>query len=440
VPVPLRRHTTASTLPALASDWSAVALRALLAAGVLAVLTVVGPQLGAFWRPSISITLFIGVVAVTALPAQAYLLAGLCGTAVLLQSNSLRTSAYHLVLITCAFFLRRRPLWLIGFLLAAILVIPKELFRRHYHEPFLHDWVNPYLLAHLFLVVLTWWSSERRGRANEPGFGAWLALLLFPSHPINPMIFAPSDLWRPRVAALRDVLTSLLLATSKAAALAIIVWAWPRGQLAQQEALALREGTLSFLSLWRSVGLSYLVVALSLSGSADVAIVIARLFGWRLKHSFRWALLAWNPIELWRRWAIYNRKVLLTLVYFPLGGGDRRRALNVMLTFAASGLVLHSGWLGSRYWEAGVAGWRDQTLYFLLQGLAVCGCLAFWRWRGKPSDADRDLRWSAGRVLGALGTQALSAWLHILILTPQLTLGDRARLMARCVGLAGWLG
>jgi hypothetical protein len=440
VPVPLRRHTTVTNEAVVVPTLAGVAARALLAAAVLGALMFIGPQLGAVWSLAISITLFVGVVAVTALPAHAYWLAGLCGVAVLVQWTALRTSIYHLALVAGAFALRRRPPLLVPFLVMGVIVIPKELFRRHYHDSFLHDWVNPFLLAHLFLVVLTWWSTQRRGRANEPGFGAWLCLLLFPAHPINPMIFAPGDVWRPRVAAARDVLSSLLILASKAVALWAITRFVPQGQLAQQNAEVLNTGALSWGQLWGRVGLSYLVCALALSGSADVAVVLARLFGWRLRHSFRWALLAWNPVELWRRWAIYNRKVLLSLVYFPLGGGDRHRLLNVMLTFAASGLVLHSGWLGSRYWEAGPAGWRDQTIYFLLQGVAVCACLTFWRWRGKSADSDRDLRWSPGRVLGAVATQALSAWLHILILTPQLSLPERVRLMARCVGLGPWLG
>jgi hypothetical protein len=437
VPVALRRHTTAPNERIVAPTLTDVVMRALLAAATLGALSLIGPTMGAVWSLWISITLFIGVVAVTVWPTRAYWLAGLCGVAVLVQWTALRTSIYHLLLVGGAFLLRRRPVLLGSFLLLTVVVIPKELFRRHYHSPLLHDWVNPFLLAHLFLVVLMWYSTQKRGRANETSFGAWLCLLLFPSHPINPMVFGPGDLWRPRLAVVRDVATSMLLVASKAAALWAIAWAWPQGQLVQQDPATLLNGSQSWLVLWRGVGLSYLVCALLLSGTADISVTIARLFGWQLPQPFRWALLAWNPVELWRRWAIYNRKALLSLVYFPLGGGDRRRTLNVMLTFAASGLLLHSGWLGSRYWETGVAGWRDQTLYFLLQGVAVCACLWFWRLRGKHADVDRELRWSFGRAAGVIATQAMSAWLHILILAPQLTLADRWRLMARCVGLEG---
>jgi hypothetical protein len=412
---------------------AAIAVRVGLGLLAGAVITLAGPQLGASWPPAILATLLVGAVAVTAVPDRAQLLAGLCGIAVLAQWVALRTAGYHLLLVGAAFVLRRRPVALGTLLVLAVMVIPKELFRRYYHQPFLHDWVNPFLLANFFLVVLAWVSADQRGRVSDASVPAWLTLLLFPTHPLNPLPFSPTDLARPRTAGAGEVLLSLLIVGTKAAALAALAWAWPRGQLGQQgSAELLGAGP---LALWRSVAHSYLACALTLSGTADLVIVVARLFGWPLPHSFRWALLAWNPVELWRRWAIYNRKVLLTLVYFPLGGGQRRRTLNVMLTFGASGLVLHAGWLGSRYWETGIAGWRDQTVYFLLQGVAVSACLLYWRWRGKDPASDRQIRWSWGRALGVAATQATSAWLHILVLAPGLTFTERWQLMARCLGL-----
>lgn len=416
-----------------ASSLKLVAARAAIAAVVLLALHVLGPQLGMVWKPVVPITLFVGIVAIWCLPRHALWVAGLCGVVVLYEWASLRAFGYHLILIAGTYLLRRQPWFLVSFLLLTIIVIPKELFRLFYHHPFRHDWVNPFLLPHLCLVVLLWWSNERRGRVADTGFSGWLCLLLFPSHPFNPLPFSPTDLWRTRTAATKDVLRGLAVFASKAGAMWLCVRLFPQGQLVHQSEAALLTAPMHHL--WAHVGLSYLVCALALSGTADIAIVVARLFGWNLGHSFRWALLAWNPVELWRRWAIYNRRLLLTLVYFPLGGGNRRRSLNVMLTFAASGLVLHSGWLGSRYWEVGAAGWRDQTLYFLMQGAAVVACLWFWRWRGKDPAADRDLRWSWGRAVTTLLTQALSAWVHIVVLAPQISLRVRLRLMLRCFGI-----
>ena len=70
------------------------------------------------------------------------------------------------------------------------------------------------------------------------------------------------------------------------------------------------------------VALNYveLVLTAAVQSVADVVIVVARLYGWPLPPPFRWALLAWNPVELWRRWGIYTRRFLLKVVYFPLLG------------------------------------------------------------------------------------------------------------------------
>src|SRR5262249_28835576 len=158
---------------------------------------------------------------------------------------------------------------------------------------------------------------------------------------------------------------------------------------------------------------------------ADLAILVARLYGWPLASPFRFALLAWNPSELWRRWGLYNRKWLLQMFYFPLGGSQRHRTLNVMATFLGSALVLHTGWFGAKVWELGRAGWRDETAYFLLQGLLVCGWLA-WRDR-RPRDAggdDHQLRLTWRRAAGTAATQAASALVHVVILAQALPFAD----------------
>jgi len=414
----------------------AFVLYALLAAAVVAALAIAGPELGLSWSWGISVTLWLGALAVRLFPEHAQLAAGLTGVAVLAQWTALRYLAYHLLLVSGAFLLRRRPLALVALVAVGAFVIPKELFRVFYHWVFLHDWLSPFLLAHFLLVLAYWWREQQRGVVPEPGdttFANWLVLFLFPTGPMNPMNFAPSHLWRARNAELGAVLQTLLLVASKALTVMLVARLLPGNRLSDQTGAALLAR--SWPGLWLSVFHSYLYVALTLSGTADLVILVARLYGWRLPHSFRWALLAWNPVELWRRWAIYNRRLLLTLVYFPMGGSERHRMLNVLVTFLASGLVLHSGWVGSKYWELGVGGWRDQTVYFLIQGLAVCACLGWWRLIGKDPRADKDLRWSPARVLATVATQVFSAWVHILVLAPDVSWGDRWHLMARCFGL-----
>ena len=406
--------------------------RLLLMAVAMAAATLAAPALGMQWGVGLSLVCLATAVAIELLPERAFAVVVAAGVAVMLQRSSLRFLGYELLMIGGAYALRRRPLALAALLVMGGIVIPKELFRRFYHQPFLHDWISQFMLTQLVLVCALWWCERRRNAAAEPrDVATWAALFLWPTSALNPLVVRPRELWRARDTSARPVLACAALLVAKAAALLALERAWPGARWtahtpAQVEAM-------SPAGLWVVAGGSYLHLALTLSGGVDLVVLVARALGWPLPMPFRWALLAWNPVELWRRWGIYNRRVLLTLVYFPLGGSDRRRLLNVMLTFLASALVLHSGWLGSKYWEVGVGGWRDQMVYFSLQGLAVCACLVWWQWRGKDPAADRDLRWSRGRVAGTIATQAFSAWVHILVLAPHLDWQQRWRVMARCL-------
>jgi D-alanyl-lipoteichoic acid acyltransferase DltB (MBOAT superfamily) len=193
---------------------------------------------------------------------------------------------------------------------------------------------------------------------------------------------------------------------------------------------------LTHLKLWLVVYFNYATTVLWLSGTADFVVAVARACGIPLDFNYKFALLAWNPVEVWRRWAIYNRKLLLKLIYFPLGGNQRQVYRNIMATFLASAWVLHSGWIGSRYLEVGLEGWRDYSVYFIIQGLAVCGCLFYWKIIRKDSRSDRDLRFSPGRIVATVATQGFNAWVHVLILGQVgWTWGQRWELMGR---LCGW--
>jgi D-alanyl-lipoteichoic acid acyltransferase DltB (MBOAT superfamily) len=247
-------------------------------------------------------------------------------------------------------------------------------------------------------------------------------------------VYTPSDLFRARSLEARGVLTALLLVALKGLAHAALARWLPSASYGALDAT--RAATASRAELWGVVLVGYLDLALTLSGTADLAILVARLYGWPMASPFRWALLAWNPAELWRRWGLYNRKWLLQQVYFPLGGGTRHKVLNVMATFLGSALLLHTGWFGSKYWEVGPGGWRDETVYFLLQGTLVCGWLAFAAWRGNDSaKADHTLRLTWSRVLGTAATQTASAFVHVVVLAQAIPFGDRWRVMGRLLGL-----
>ncbi len=387
----------------------------------LGVLTVLGiGALGAFYRPRwrVGFACSSGLVALAIInPVFSIYFAILVGA---LTLSRLRTRLFLVVLVTAA------------------IIAPKTAFSLRYHQPGYWNWINEPSLT-LTLLVSAMWLRARRQAARDEGPSppedslSFVLNYFFPSHVTNPLPYSPRLLARDRDLDERAILVLLGWFVAKSLALLGLRALGPRGFLSHL--VPADVGALGWLELWGLVFGSYLETYLTLAATADIPVLMGRLFGFRLPDPFRFALLAWNPVELWRRWGIYNRHVLLQLVYVPLGGALRRKYLNVLLTFLASALLLHSGWFGSKYWHVGVAGWRDQSVYFLLQGVAVCACLAVWDWTGKGGGKRSRPQLSLALVAAVLGTQAWSALVHVVILAPNVELADRARLVARCLGI-----
>jgi hypothetical protein len=347
-------------------------------------------------------------------------------------------SLYFFALLAALTASRRRALPFAVALVAAAIVWPKLAFQRHYHEPGYWNWLKePNLAVGLFLGAL-WWrarvDARRTGipaRADAPSF---LLLYLFPSHATHPMVFGPTLLARPPQVDARAIVTQEAWFVVKVLALVGLRQLGPHVFL--RAVVAAEVAALPRVALWGIVLASYIETYLALAASADIPVLIGRLYGFQLGDPFRAPLIAWTPVELWRRWGVYNRRLLLELVYFPLGGNKRHQYRNIVLTFLASALLLHSGWFGSKYWEVGPAGWRDQTIYFGLQAIAVCGFL-LWRDRRAPQDggAPPSPIWSWRRTAGLVATQGWSALAHVVVLAQGIDLATRARLVGRCLGL-----
>jgi hypothetical protein len=418
-----------------------VASAAALAAVCAVVIATFGPLLGMDVPTRVLVILACGAVAVEIAPARALQTATGVGVLALAATNKVY-ALYHLILVAALYAARNHTARLAVVLGALAIWVPKHLFAAHYHQVGFYNWINEPSLALAIFVAAAWWRARRDGAlpagARDASFASWAALFFFPGHAVNPMVYGPGELFRERRLEVRGVLVALVFVAAKALAHAGLYRLFPSYGYATFDAA--RAASASRAQLWGVALFNYADLAITLSGTADLAILIARLYGWPLPAAFRWALLAWNPSELWRRWGIYNRKFLLKLVYFPLGGGQRRRLLNVMLTFLASALVLHTGWFGSKYWEIGPGGWRDETIYFLLQGIMVCAWLLLApivaRVAGPPpSDDEHRLRVTPGRVVGTAITQGLSALVHVVVLAQALPFADRWTVMARCLWL-----
>ena len=77
---------------------------------------------------------------------------------------------------------------------------------------------------------------------------------------------------------------------------------------------------LSFYEAW-SGSLSYAFqIYFDFSGYTDMAIGLARMFGFHLPQNFNSPYKASNIIEFWRNWHITLAKFLRDFLYIPMGG------------------------------------------------------------------------------------------------------------------------
>ena len=90
------------------------------------------------------------------------------------------------------------------------------------------------------------------------------------------------------------------------------------------------------------------------SGYSDIAIGVARLFGFRLSTNFRSPYLATSLRDFWARWHITLTGWFRDYVYLPLGGNRVPKiqwALNILAVFLVSGLWHGAAW-GFLVWGA----------------------------------------------------------------------------------------
>lgn len=106
------------------------------------------------------------------------------------------------------------------------------------------------------------------------------------------------------------------------------------------------------------------------SGYSDMAIGIAKCFGYRFKNNFDLPYISKNVTEFWKRWHISLSSWLQEYLYIPLGGnrhGKIRTYLNLLITMVLGGL-----WHGASY---------TFLLWGFLHGIALCAHKLFMRLR-----------------------------------------------------------
>lgn len=83
------------------------------------------------------------------------------------------------------------------------------------------------------------------------------------------------------------------------------------------------------------------------SGYSDMAVGVAKVFGYELCRNFNIPYAARNVTEFWKRWHISLSEWLRDYLYIPLGGnrkGPYRTYFNLMATMTLGGLWHGAGW------------------------------------------------------------------------------------------------
>jgi len=103
----------------------------------------------------------------------------------------------------------------------------------------------------------------------------------------------------------------------------------------------------SGLSLFLAVVAYSIQIYCDFSGYSDMAIGIAKTFGYDLCKNFDMPYISKNPTEFWRRWHISLSTWLRDYLYISLGGnrkGKLRTKINLMLTMLLGGLWHGANW------------------------------------------------------------------------------------------------
>ena len=328
-----------------------------------------------------------------------------------------------------------------------VVLIPKciEAFALHYSHG---NWLdlNQNVFMGLFLRYAYYYYERRRGLVPAGRFWEHAAYLLFVPQITGMLNLPPSEMAERWGFGMRTCVRGFASVGWAVAKIPVILWLEQRVLPAwgySRGYAALRAAPLE--AVWMCLLTSYLYWALLVSAKFDLMAALFRFFGVDVDDNFRWPLLATSPIELWRRWNVYNRRLLLKFVYFPLGGNRSWVYRNILCTFLASALLLHTGWLGSPWWGVDHGQLRDWLLYFAAQGVVVCA--AYW-WLNRPfwQRLPAGTWWNVPlRGAGWAFTLACSAWLHVLPLAagdllnvsaaPIDGLGQRLALMGRALGL-----
>jgi alginate O-acetyltransferase complex protein AlgI len=113
------------------------------------------------------------------------------------------------------------------------------------------------------------------------------------------------------------------------------------------DALLAQDPTVGALPAWAAIAAYSFQIYFDFSAYSDMAIGLARMFGFHFLENFNYPYIAQSVTDFWRRWHISLSSFFRDYVYIPLGGsrvGSARRTVNLMAVWALTGLWHGASW------------------------------------------------------------------------------------------------
>src|SRR5690606_9768619 len=120
----------------------------------------------------------------------------------------------------------------------------------------------------------------------------------------------------------------------------------PLGEVADS-VFALSGNDLTMPLAWLGIACFTLQIYFDFSGYSDMAIGLARMFGFNFKENFNYPYIAKSLREFWRRWHISLSTWFRDYVYIPLGGSrvtPTRVLINLFAVFILTGIWHGASW------------------------------------------------------------------------------------------------
>lgn len=114
-----------------------------------------------------------------------------------------------------------------------------------------------------------------------------------------------------------------------------------------EEIFAAGAQNLSASTIWLAALAFAFQIYYDFSGYSDMAIGMAKIFGFNFRENFNLPYTAKNITEFWSRWHISLSSFLKDYLYIPLGGNrvkESRIYLNLLIVFAVCGLWHGAAW------------------------------------------------------------------------------------------------